>query len=382
MPGPESQRFIAGDPLRAVAALAVVVFHIALLGIGTGVARGEHAPFGQLTGTLASLQLGIYVFFALSGYLLARPFIVAFHNDERPPDVRRYFANRLLRIVPAFWVVAALTLVLLGTKGASGKQLALLFGFAQTYDESEASRQIVQAWTLGAEMLFYLLLPLVAVAMSATIGKLPRGRARLGAAAGLLGGALVLAYVYRVTGEGRLAQRPRPPAMLFAFAPGIALAAAEVLHLGRRIGRRRGSAVAWACLLTGLGLLVTRDHVRDLPAQVALATLGCGLVVAGPLVLQWTRGRAWPLLDNRVMQWLGERSYAIYLVHFQIVKQFADVYEHHGYWGAAGRVAVLAVPLTLVAAELLHRLVEVPFLRLRARWRRTPAQSVVAPAEA
>src|SRR5205085_1525848 len=75
-------RFIAGDPLRAIAALGVVVFHLIFaLGLlhfpaDPGAAHAL-ARFSELP------RLGLYVFFVLSGYLLGRPFVRAFVERRR-----------------------------------------------------------------------------------------------------------------------------------------------------------------------------------------------------------------------------------------------------------------------------------------------------------
>lgn len=325
------QRFIAGDPLRAVAALSVVVFHIAAAGLVRG---GD--PFGPvLTDVLGSLQLGIYVFFALSGYLLTRPFLAG------PVDRRRYARNRLLRIVPAFWAVALVVLVVVGAEGASAGEVLAVFAFAQTYAESGFSAQIVQGWTLGAEVLFYALLPLAF---------LLRPRALVA----------VFVVVTAVTLTWRMAQdgdRFTPPVMLYAFAPGVILAVLEA---------RGRTLPPLGCVVAGAALLAAYVAVEDGAARAVLGVAGCGLLVAGPLAHQWRTGRAWRMLDNRAMHYLGERSYAIYLVHVPLIIPFIGAYAEHGPWSAAARIALVSVPLTLLAAELLHRLVERPFLTLRA----------------
>ncbi len=164
--------------------------------------------------------------------------------------------------------------------------------------------------------------------------------------------------------------------MLYAFAPGIALAAAEVLGMGRRLDRRgRGTAVA--CCAAGVASLAVVAYLPDgEPAlRAALGTIGCSLLVAGPLVHEWTQGRPFRLFEHRGMHYLGERSYAIYLVHVPLIVEFNHLRADHGPWTGAGLVAAVVVPLTLISADVLHRVVELPAMRLRTRWRRTPAQT-------
>src|SRR6478736_6725938 len=95
-PGSLSGRNRQLEGLRAVAALLVLITHVSLN------AMGNDGPFG---GLLARLDVGVAVFFVLSGYLLYRPFVRALLRDEPLPSVRRYFRHRFLRIVPLYWVV-------------------------------------------------------------------------------------------------------------------------------------------------------------------------------------------------------------------------------------------------------------------------------------
>ena len=64
--------FVAGDPLRAIAAVSVLLFHVAAPAFVTAARQGDPAPFGDvLSPLIVQLSLGIYVFFVLSGYLLS-----------------------------------------------------------------------------------------------------------------------------------------------------------------------------------------------------------------------------------------------------------------------------------------------------------------------
>ena len=160
--------------LRAVAALMVLVTHVSLN------AMGNRGPWG---GLLARLDAGVAVFFVISGYLLYRPFARAVLRDEPLPRFRRYLRHRLVRIVPAYWVVVvasflfppAVGLVLPTTdfsaaaSGVTEVPLAMLLRFAtftQIYWRDSLGGPFPQAWTLATEMAFYLVLPLLAWAMA------------------------------------------------------------------------------------------------------------------------------------------------------------------------------------------------------------------------
>jgi peptidoglycan/LPS O-acetylase OafA/YrhL len=173
-----------------------------------------------------------------------------------------------------------------------------------------------------------------------------------------------------VTGGQAHANQQTPPRVLFAFAPGVLLAAVEVL-LGDRVRSfARGRALGTASVLGGLVLLVVyAKHDRsDIAPHVLIGLAGTSLLVAGPLILQWTTGDAWRALDNGVMHWLGVRSYSIYLLHIPVLVALADLYTNgRGAWPAMALTAAVAVPITIGLATASYRFVEEPFLGLRTK---------------
>src|SRR5262245_57073243 len=117
-------RFSAGDALRGISALGVMALHVTIDSLtATTTVTGEISvalpdTCGQL-GVLANFRglcLGICV--VLSGYLIGRPFVAAYVQDTPRPDVGRYLRNRVVRIVPAFWVAVIATLIAFGLLGS------------------------------------------------------------------------------------------------------------------------------------------------------------------------------------------------------------------------------------------------------------------------
>ena len=89
-----------------------------------------------------------------------------------------------------------------------------------------------------------------------------------------------------------------------------------------------------------------------------------------PKLLQWATGNCWRVLDNRVMQWLGQRTYGIYLVHLGLMGHLlVHIGNGHGDRTTFVLLLATAIPLTLLAADLLWRLVEQPALQRRLPWR-------------
>ena len=104
------ERFPLVDPLRAIAAIAVLGTHAAFF-------AGAEYP-GSLVGHFTQrLEVGVAIFFCISGFLLYRPFVAAREREQAMPAVGAYAWRRFLRIVPAYWVALTLSAWWLGTRG-------------------------------------------------------------------------------------------------------------------------------------------------------------------------------------------------------------------------------------------------------------------------
>ena len=86
---PRSKRVQSLTGIRAVAALLVVGTHAAY---GTG--KETHSYVGLL---YSRLEIGVPIFFVLSGFLLFRPWVKAYANGSAPPNVHRYMRRRVHR---------------------------------------------------------------------------------------------------------------------------------------------------------------------------------------------------------------------------------------------------------------------------------------------
>src|SRR4051794_1450095 len=135
------------EPLRGLAAMSVLVFHAGMFS-----AALHHG--GWWDPLVGHLQAGVPIFFVLSGFLLYRPFVAA-RADARPaPQIGRYAARRIARIVPAYWVALALVSLLPQIHLVGGP--LIYFGFLQTYFPSlEVNAGIAPAWSLCVEVSFY-----------------------------------------------------------------------------------------------------------------------------------------------------------------------------------------------------------------------------------
>lgn len=370
----------AGDALRALAALAVVLFH-AEQGVAYGLGdpyRGDPGAVSPLGPLLAQGSAGVWVFFALSGYLVGGPWVRALLDGTPRPPTAGYLSRRLRRIVPAFWVVLALVLVRFGTYDHDGLQVLRLFAFAQNTGTAQLDGVLPQGWTLGCELAFYLALPLLAAALAATVlGGAPGPRRR---AIVVLGGiALVTVASLAFNGHDPAGDWSLTIlATAWAFTPGLLLAAGEGrLRPWFAAHRTAGRALA-LLLLAGAaavlaGLALSSPRVPPLRVQYLHAAMGAGLL-AGALLWQWSTGSVPRVVESRAAHALGRWSYGIYLVHIAAGRELrrhlpSGLGVSTQLWiNVAGMVAG-----SVVAAAILWWLVEEPALRrrrpyLRPRW--------------
>jgi peptidoglycan/LPS O-acetylase OafA/YrhL len=399
---PAADRLVVGDPLRGLAALGVVGVHIQAslpLAAGYGSAPGGTeavlTPLGMAVSRV--FPAGLLLLFALSGYLIARPFTHALVEGSPLPPVRRYLRNRVLRIVPLFWVVVAVLLAAewvfgwvsaFAPPGASTSPVdaLALFGFMQvaTPGSPLAESALGPGWSLHVELVFYLLIPLFAVVTARALG--PRlgpatrtavlcGLALAVAAASLAAVAAVKTDVFDLHPYHWFVTNA------YAFMPGVVLACIEPFAapwLAARGGPRALPPALAAAALLGLAAYSAVRNQGHVAEAQAIGTLAVGAVLSACVVKQWSGAGAWRALDNRPMHWAGERSYSIYLVHSVVI---AIVYR----WvGGAPRLALLELIVltcagTFAVSALTFRFIERPFL---GRRRHVPVEAGVSRAAA
>ena len=153
------RHFPCFDGLRAIAAVSVLLLHTAWVSGFT-----TRSSLGAYT---SRLEIGVSVFFLISGFLLYRPFAVS-HLSERPsPNTRKFWERRILRIIPAYWL--ALTVLTYGFRavnlGPGWQGVVTHYLFLQIYFPTAISGGITQAWSLCTEMSFYFFLPLYAAVL-------------------------------------------------------------------------------------------------------------------------------------------------------------------------------------------------------------------------
>lgn len=369
---PVRERLPYVDSLRAVAALSVLGFHAAFVLGGLG--GGGLGPW------LAELDVGVVLFFAISGFLLYRPFVAARIEGAPAPSLRDYARRRVLRIVPAYWV--ALTVIALAVRRAgvfTAEGVPTYYGFAQSLRPETITGGIAQAWTLGVELSFYALLPLLALGMrrlrSGDRARVLRSEAAMLAAlfAASVAFKAVVAGVADPGGGAYLPLLISLPAQLDHFVLGMALAVAGAGGGGGRVERlvERAPAVPWlvaaaAFTLLGADLGAGGAVTRELADHALQGVVALGLLLPAVLGAARGGGAVRQLLGRRELAWAGTVSYGVYLWHLDVLREL----DASGLPGPA--VAGLGLPLSLALGAaswygIERRFVRGRYLRRRGR---------------
>ena len=361
--------------LRGFAALWVLLFHV----WGAAGPRRMILDLGGLSLDFTPLfsigWAGVQVFFVLSGFLLALPYIDWRAGRRAQPPVLPYLARRCVRVLPGYYL-QLLILVLIAWQVEGHRvigDLGELVGYLAMAFLPEPLGVVMLNdvwWTLPIEFSFYLVLPLLAVLLQRRWLWLLLGAAfavmcawrwltiEVWAAASAPGGRFLLGYqlpgsldsfalgmaaalLFRTPGaRGRLAGWRRE--LLAAAGLGLAAGLLYWMHFGYRA---YWTPAAITFLWTPLFCVAT--------AAVVLAAAGGSVILRG-------------LLANRVMHYLGVISYGIYLWHNPILRWIkAAALPIEGY--ALPWLLALCVGAAVAAAALSWHLVERPLMLLVRR---------------
>jgi peptidoglycan/LPS O-acetylase OafA/YrhL len=373
-PPPGNPRFPLVDGLRAIAAISVLVFHAAF---HSGAMRD--AWWGEIAGRF---EIGVAVFFVISGFLLYRPFCAARFEGREAPAVGAFYRRRVLRIVPAYWLALTVLAVYPGLSGVFSGDWWVYYGFGQIYSQQTFAQGIPQAWTLCVEATFYLALPLYALAIGRLGARSDRGR-RLRLELGVLAALTSVCLAVRIAVLG-------PDAGLLSysliglfdwFAAGMALAVASVWLASRdeQPGwARRVAARPGACWAGALGVFLVLALTVPVPSTtvpysqieyhlVNVLSPVVGVLAMLPAVVGLEGGGAVRrFLSLRVVGWLGLVSYGIYLWHTEVIVWLVE----HGLldslpWLTTPLLALIALAVTCAIAATSYYAVERPLARLK-----------------
>ena len=378
---------IAGDGVRGVGALFVFTTHVCLL--ADPVPNNNLLSYGWAAPILGHIDLALSAFFVLSGYLIARPYARAYVAGTRRPRLRNYVRNRALRVMPVFYLLTVLVLLRFGLDGRIGEapgaetstlwQVLGQFLFIQGQTAGPASIPIGPAWSIGAEVGFYVIVPFAAYGAYLLAARLSGSYERAALALAVIAVVTFVSIALRAYDKYLFAWLTSPPAILYGFMPGVALGIAEPLFAKHvRARAQLATKIAWAAFALGLLCAIvyaTSDYdPRQTPIHHALgvrallAALATGLLFAGLVVLQIGTGRAPRLFANKAMLWLGARSYSFYLVHIWVLLELDHILGRND--SIETRVLVMGLigfPLTVLSGALSYQFVERPFLERKQR---------------
>jgi peptidoglycan/LPS O-acetylase OafA/YrhL len=380
-PPPGHPRFPLLDSLRALAALGVLAGHVAIF-----TQNAQTLGWGVL---LANLDIGVTVFFVLSGFLLFRPLFSAQLGLAPATTLATFARRRVLRIVPAYWLALTVLAIYPGLPGVFTGDWWRYYGFLQFYSHHTAVRGLGVAWTLCIEVAFYAVLPLYAWLTGRVGARLsPGGRVRLQLT--VLALLSIGSVLLRIDAQSDVMQNSLLTHWLW-FALGMTLAVTSVaLQRGQRapsIVRLAGQHPGWcwaAAVVVYLGMCAVlssaRAHlylsVSQETCQHLMSALFALLVVApavlcpvaavrpGETVSRDSDPVGWPLelLALRPLALLGLISYGIYLWHASLA---LTLIRHHVQQWLPLLLFDLALTIAIAAASYL--LLERPLLRAKRR---------------
>jgi peptidoglycan/LPS O-acetylase OafA/YrhL len=363
-------RFSGLDTLRAFAVLVVVFYHLTI--------------FGELPARLLPVTwfgwMGVDLFFVLSGFLIGQQVLKPYLNGQRPSIVE-FYRRRAYRILPAYLVVLALYFLVPGWREAPGiaplwKFLTFTMNFGFSFDR----RSFSHAWSLCVEEHFYLVLPVLVTLLM----RRPSTRktvAVLGFVV-LFGIGLRAFLIAHYPDEVYIRVYYPSYTRLDGLVAGATLAIVRTFRPAWwRVMMQRGHTLFVAgSLCVGCVVWMFRGHdlgsstgpaMWGMVVGLPLLALGLGLITASSVSANGLLAR----VKVPGAEMFATIAFSLYLTHKAVghivLERFPRITSVQGpaSW-------LLYAAACLLAAWLLHVLVERPFLRLRDR--ATPKESTLA----
>lgn len=330
------------DGLRAVAVIAVLLYHAGIAAAGGGF-------------------IGVDVFFVISGYLITRLLLDDLHRGSF--SLADFFKRRVLRIAPALFVMLAASAVVFFvlfppalSKGLLASLTSALFSYSnlwfyQTVDYFSANdtNPVLHTWSLALEEQFYLVLPLFLLGLRAA------GLFRFTTPAVMVLLALSLAASSVIVADSQAMAFYLPFLRAWELLAGSLLASVRLERLPLRV---RGILSNLGLALIVAGAALYTDKISFPGVTALLPVVGAAAVISG----QGSRSIANRLLMMRFMRWTGALSYSLYLVHWPLLCAASLLLTLY-----PDKVKAAAVLASFVLAWLSWRFIETPFRRMAAQ---------------
>ena len=353
---PRSSRLAGLDGLRALAVIAVALYHF-------------------FPAMLPGGFIGVDVFFVISGFLITG-LLVSEHTRTGRISLHRFWQRRARRLVPPLIPVVLISCTIAFVIGGDvlvglGAQLvgASTFGYNWVSIANDASYFSVNEpellrnlWSLAVEEQFYLVWPLLLLGVLL----IRRPRVRLAIVTTL--------FIASALWMGVLYQPGADPTRVYygsdTHSFGLFAGAALALLLRRPSGQRN-EVPRLRPWLGGAAILTIIAFALWLPED-GTATYRGGLVAVSvaTAVAIWAGvrgGRFGRLLDAAPLRYLGERSYGIYLWHWPILVLVQLLWPASSRASSLLPIGLVATVITLVFAAVSYRWLEVPIRQVGVR---------------
>ncbi|CAN7614218.1 acyltransferase family protein [Massilia sp. LjRoot122] len=358
---PESKpaRLAGLDTLRALAIALVLMSHYNSF--------VSQAPTFGVIGSIG--WAGVDLFFVLSGYLIGNQLLAPAARGESL-DVKSFFARRLLRTLPNYYAVLTIYL-LLPDSPIAGKSMAPAWRFL-TFTQNfglNYGETFTHSWSLCIEEQFYLVLPLAVLAL---VGNRRSPHLLWCALFAAIGAGMMARGAAFMDGKDVFAA----PVYYSSFCrfdellPGVAIAMLKNFHPAAfaRI-LRHGNAL----LVAGLAMAsaVLYGVMNEAPSAFMASTFGFSLVAASFALLTCAALSPGSLLNRLRIPGAGSLalwSYAVYLVHKPVFMALRPELASRGIDPSAPLNIAAIMGAGVLGGWVLYRVVEMPFMRLRARW--------------
>ena len=344
------------DGLRAIAVIAVFLYHLGISWIPGGF-------------------LGVDLFFVISGYVITRLLLDSI-QERGGLDLRDFYMARIRRLLPPLVFMIVVTSIVVGIWAPDTTKKFLtdapfsLFGGMnwwlvfnqQDYFESSGRPPLLQhTWSLAVEAQFYLLWPLILLLVLKYFGKkvIPAAALTIAAISGVA--LMLVSFQLDATNSSKVSHiyfgTDTHSIGLFL---GAALAVSWIpQNFNLQVTRRAQDFIDGIGVFGFIGILATFALIDESkPALYRIAFPLAGIFGTAILIsIVHPASRFAPLLRNKVLLWIGERSYAIYLWHwviFQISRPQVDLDGEN--WALFS----LRILLVLAMADISLRLVELP----------------------
>jgi peptidoglycan/LPS O-acetylase OafA/YrhL len=371
----------AVEGLRALAALTIVTYHLWQNGV-QATPQGGAIPFGSRGGLtfFFTLTAGVPVFFALSGFLLARPFLRRALRGEGMPDMKDWARRRAFRVIPLYML---LVVAMWSSRNfrwpGDWRDLLEHLTFTQDLDGKRIFYTLGPGWSMASEVKFYFLVALLAVVWMRTTRRL----ASTGARIVVLALPIVALYAFSMgykwfifdhLGISAYSYQYSYsfPVRLDGFCVGMAVALWAAHRETNDAAPWRPRSAAWvpvsvAVLVLGGYLRAGGTEERGVWVYPLMA------LAAAPLIMVLTSART--SLPTRALSWaplvkLGVMTYSLYLVHEPVLEELrhwgiVDGMQAHFVWQLPVFLAA-----SLLATLVCHYGIELPGLQLLNLWDR------------